>query len=113
MISPSLRRGALPLAASVLLIAASVLPLLAQDGASKARVDEVLKKMRGGRGLGRVAISPDGSMLVYVHQGKSGNEIALAPIATPEHATRVTAAKKDDASHHSPAAFFTAARMRR
>ncbi|WP_263356863.1 S9 family peptidase [Acidicapsa ligni] len=72
-------------------------PLSAQEKPAKERVEEVLKGMRRGHGVGPVAVSPDGSLLAFVRPSKDGSQIELAPFADPSKTTRITAAKKDDA----------------
>jgi dipeptidyl aminopeptidase/acylaminoacyl peptidase len=95
-ILPILRRGVVPFAASAFLLATSVLPSLAQEAASKAHVEEVLKEMAKSRGLGPVAVSPDGSMLAYVRRGKDGSELVIAPFSDASRVTVVGPAKKGD-----------------
>jgi dipeptidyl aminopeptidase/acylaminoacyl peptidase len=80
--------------------AASTLSSFAQgvqvDAPVKAHVEEVLKGLSRSHGLGPVAISPDGSLLAYVHQTKDGWQVALAPFSDPAKTMRITAAKKGD-----------------
>jgi len=45
-----------------------------------------------------VAISPDGALLAYVHQGKDGWGVELAPFSEPAKTTRISASKKASAS---------------
>jgi dipeptidyl aminopeptidase/acylaminoacyl peptidase len=80
-------------------LAFAVFPLAspAQEKAAKAQVEEVLKGLDRTHGLGPVAISPDGSLLAFAHQTKDGWQLSLAPFHDPAKATRVTAAKKDEA----------------
>ena len=66
----------------------------AQEAASKAKVDEVLKGLNRGHGFGPVAISPDGSMLAFVHHGKDGWGLLLAPMGDPSKTIPITASKK-------------------
>jgi len=68
----------------------------AQEKPVKAQVEEVLKGLSRSRGLGPVAVSPDGSMLAFVQRAKNGWQVALAPFNDPGKTTRVTASKKDD-----------------
>jgi dipeptidyl aminopeptidase/acylaminoacyl peptidase len=92
----SFRRGFMLLAASLLAVAAVSLPALAQEAPSKARVEEVLKSFSGGRGVGDVAISPDGSMLAYVRGSKGGAELVIAPYSDAAKATLVSVGRKSD-----------------
>jgi len=69
----------------------------AQEVASKARVEELLRANRS-HGLGPVAISPDGALLAHVQQGKDGWGVELAPFSDPSKTTRITAARKSGAS---------------
>jgi len=63
---------------------------------SKAEVESVLKGLGQSRGLGPVAISPDGTLLAFVERGKGGSQVELAPMSDLSHTTRVTATKKED-----------------
>ena len=78
------------------LLAVSPFTGSAQEKPVKAQVEEVLKGLSRSRGLGPVAVSPDGSMLAFVHRAKDGWQVALAPFSDPAKMTRVTASKKDD-----------------
>jgi dipeptidyl aminopeptidase/acylaminoacyl peptidase len=69
---------------------------LAQDTRVKAHVEEALKGLSRGHGLGPVAISPDGALLAFVYPTKDGLQVELAPFSDPERTTRVTASKKED-----------------
>ena len=68
----------------------------AQEKPVKAQVEEVLKGLSRSRGLGPVAVSPDGSMLAFAQRARDGWQVALAPLNDPAKTTRVTASKKDD-----------------
>lgn len=93
-----LRRRAIALAAvTVVVFLAVPVSAAALDAASKAKVEEVLRGNRS-KGLGPVAISPDGSLLAHVEQGKDGWGVELAPFADPSKTTRITASKKPNSS---------------
>ena len=89
-------RKAAALASLALILALNPSLASAQDQSAKADVDKVLRSLNRGAGLGPVAISPDGSLLAFVHQTKDGWQVALAPFSDPAKTTRITAAKKDD-----------------
>ena len=77
----------------------------AQDSAAaqapdRAHIDEVLKGLNRGRGMGQVAVSPDGKRLAWVKYGKDGAEIRVAPLKDLEKSERVTAAAKPEQHCH-------------
>jgi dipeptidyl aminopeptidase/acylaminoacyl peptidase len=77
------------------------LALIAQAqsaGDHAAHVQEVLEGLNQAHALGPVAISPDGALLAFVRRGKDGWQVELAPFNDPARTTRITAAKKEDAS---------------
>lgn len=67
---------------------------MAEVNDARTRVDQVLKGMNRMHGLGPVAISPDGTMLAFVHQQKDGWGVSLAPMSDTTKLTRISAAKK-------------------
>ncbi|HEY1160112.1 MAG TPA: S9 family peptidase [Terracidiphilus sp.] len=66
----------------------------------RAHIDEVLKGLNRGRGVGQVAVSPDGKRLAWVQYGKDATEIRVAPLGDLEKSGRVTAAAKPDQHCH-------------
>jgi len=70
---------------------------LAQGGApDRAHIDEVLKGLNRGRGVGQVAISPDGKRLAWIEGGREGGGIQVAPLDDLAKKVHVTAASKAD-----------------
>jgi dipeptidyl aminopeptidase/acylaminoacyl peptidase len=69
-------------------------PASSQETGTKAKVEEILKSVNHSVRLGAVAVSPDGSMLASVRQGKDGWGVTVAPFADPTKTTAVTASKK-------------------
>jgi dipeptidyl aminopeptidase/acylaminoacyl peptidase len=67
---------------------------LAQEPASKAKVEQILHDAHRGQSVGEVAVSPDGSLLAVVTSTKSGWSIELAPFSEPGQATSINAGKK-------------------
>jgi dipeptidyl aminopeptidase/acylaminoacyl peptidase len=53
--------------------------LSAQSASDKAHIDEVLRGLNRGRGVGQVAVSPDGGRLAWIDGGRDGG-IRIAPI---------------------------------
>jgi dipeptidyl aminopeptidase/acylaminoacyl peptidase len=88
------RRVFLPAALLALCVSALSLNSLAQESTTRTKVEEVLKGMNRGPGMGPVAISPDGLLLASVHEDKDGWGVFLAPFSDPSKMTRITAAKK-------------------
>lgn len=71
------------------------------QGVDRAHVEEVLRGLNRGHGVGQVAVSPDGKQLAWIAGGRGGGEILVAPIpdlTKPdlEKTQRVTAATKAD-----------------
>jgi Tol biopolymer transport system component len=58
----------------------------------KEHMEEVLRGLNRGRGVGQVAVSPDGKRLAWIQMGKEGSEIRLAPLEDLAKSERVTAA---------------------
>ena len=68
----------------------------AQTAPDRAKIDEVLRGLGGGHGVGQVAVSPDGAELAWVEGGRGGGSIQVAPIDDLTKAHRVTAAKSGE-----------------
>jgi len=89
------------LVGTVAVLAASVLPLQAQSGSQssapdRTHIEEALRGLNRGKGIGQVAISPDGKKLAWVEGGRGGGQIMVAPpedLAKPQH---VIASKSDE-----------------
>ncbi|HUY93967.1 MAG TPA: S9 family peptidase [Terracidiphilus sp.] len=107
MVFPNFRRQSLPfafssLAAALLAAALSAAALsaaalsAAAQAPTKAQIDEVLRGLNRGHGMGQVAVSPDGTELAWVEGGYRGGKIMVAPIGDLAKPQRVTAAAKSD-----------------
>jgi len=59
----------------------------------RAHIDEVLRGLNRGRGVGQVAVSPDGKRLAWIEGGRGGGEVHVAPLGDLKSSARVTAAK--------------------
>jgi len=64
----------------------------ATSNSDRARIEEVLRGLNRGRGVGQVAISPDGKRLAWVEGGRGGGEIRVASPDDLSKSQRVTAA---------------------
>jgi dipeptidyl aminopeptidase/acylaminoacyl peptidase len=69
---------------------------MAQTAPDQAKIEETLRGLNRGRGVGQVAISPDGMELAWVEGGRGGGQILVAPIDDLKKSQRVTAAAKAD-----------------
>src|SRR3954470_15432881 len=49
-----------------------------QSGPGRAHIEEVLRGLNRGRGVGQVAISPDGKRLAWIEGGRGVGEIRVA-----------------------------------
>lgn len=63
----------------------------------QVRIESVLAGLNAGRGIGQVAVSPDGQRLAWVERAGGGAEIRVARLDAPQRSERVTAAAKADA----------------
>jgi dipeptidyl aminopeptidase/acylaminoacyl peptidase len=59
----------------------------------RSHVEDVLRGLNRGRGVGQVAVSPDGQRLAWIEGGRGGGEIRMAPLNDLKSSARVTAAK--------------------
>lgn len=83
----------------------------------RAHIEEVLRGLNRGRGVGQVAISPDGKKLAWVEGGRGGGEIRVASPDDLTKGQRVTAAVNPEQhcaegemtweSHSKALAFFS------
>src|SRR6185503_9377150 len=64
----------------------------ATSNSDRARIEEVLRGLSRGRGVGQVAISPGGKRLAWVEGGRGGGEIRVASPNDLSKSQRVTAA---------------------
>jgi dipeptidyl aminopeptidase/acylaminoacyl peptidase len=62
-----------------------------QTASERARIDDVLNSMSGGRYVGQVAVSPDGARVAWIEGGRNGG-IRVAPIGDLSKAEPVEAA---------------------
>ncbi len=81
-------------AAGLLVVAAC--GAIAQTAPDRAQIDNVLRGLNRGHGVGQVAVSPDGTELAWVAGGRGGGSIMVAPIGDLSKTERVTAATKPD-----------------
>ncbi len=66
----------------------------AQTALDQTQTEALLRGLNRGRGVGQVAVSPDGTELAWVEGGRGGGSIQVAPVADLKKTTRVTAATK-------------------
>jgi dipeptidyl aminopeptidase/acylaminoacyl peptidase len=66
---------------------------VAQVAPDRAHIEEVLRGLNRGRGVGQVAVAPDGSRMAWIEGGRLGGEIRVAPLHDLKSSARVTAAK--------------------
>ena len=62
----------------------------------RAHIEDVLNGISHGRGVGQVAISPDGTRLAWIEGSRMSGEIHVAPFDDLKNSDRVTAASKPD-----------------
>ncbi len=67
----------------------------AQTAPDRAQIDTLLRGLNRGRGVGQVAVSPDGAQLAWIEGGRGGGSILAAPIGDLTKSHRVTAGKPD------------------
>lgn len=65
------------------------------DSADRTHIEDALRGLTRGRGVGQVAISPDGHWLAWIQGGRGGGEIMAAPIEDLKQMQRITAAQSD------------------
>jgi len=98
MAFPDFRKQIFPVivagpAAGLFLFAAVV---VAQSAPDRTRIEEVLRGLNRGHGVGQVAVSPDGRELAWIEGGRGGGGIVVAPMDDLKKTERVTAAAKPD-----------------
>jgi dipeptidyl aminopeptidase/acylaminoacyl peptidase len=81
-----------------------------ETAARDPRIDSVLTDLGKVRSIYQTALSPDGKMIAWVVSGeeggkRSGSEIEVAPLATPDKATRITAGSKGELCEESSIAW--------
>jgi len=62
----------------------------------RSQIEEVLSKLRNGRPIGQVAVSPDGRRVAWTEGSRRGGEIVVAPIDDLKQTQPVTAATKSE-----------------
>lgn len=84
--------GALLFSATTGMAFAQVQTEGAKSGSDRTRIEEVLRGLNRGRGVGQVAISPDGKRLAWIEGGRGGGEIRVGSPEDVSKSERVTAA---------------------
>ncbi len=86
--------GRLIAALLALAVAASAPLARTQDAPNpeRAHLEEVLKGLNRGKGIGQVALSPDGKHLAWIEGGRGGGAIQVAPYDDLARTVRLTAA---------------------
>jgi dipeptidyl aminopeptidase/acylaminoacyl peptidase len=69
---------------------------VAQNAPDRAHIEEVMRGLNRGHGVGQVAVSPDGKQLAWIEGGRGGGQILVAPLDDLKKSQRVTAATKPD-----------------
>ena len=69
---------------------------MAQTAPDRAHIEEVMRGLNRGHGVGQVAVSPDGKQLAWIEGGRGGGQILVAPLDDLKKSHRVTAATKPD-----------------
>src|SRR5215469_10561654 len=62
----------------------------------RSQVEQVLRGLNRGRGVGQIAVSPDGKQLAWIEGGRGGGQIVVAPTDNLKKTQRVTASTKSD-----------------
>jgi dipeptidyl aminopeptidase/acylaminoacyl peptidase len=109
---PKFARKALVFAAALIFaVGTPKIPAQTPDATARdPRIDSVLTNLGKVRGIYQTALSPDGKMIAWVVSGeeggkRSGSEIEVAPLVTPEKATRITAGSKGELCEESSIAW--------
>ncbi|HTX77325.1 MAG TPA: S9 family peptidase [Terracidiphilus sp.] len=92
MIFPEFRKqlcGSVLAGLAVGLVALTACGAVAQTAPDAPRLEEVLRGLNRGHGVGQVAVSPDGTELAWVEGGRRGGTIQVAPIDDLKKAQRV------------------------
>jgi dipeptidyl aminopeptidase/acylaminoacyl peptidase len=98
MVSPEFRRWICAglIAGPVAGLFAFAALAVAQTAPDRTHMDEVMRGLNRGHGLGQVAVSPDGKQLAWIAGGRGGGEILVAPVDDLKKTERVTAAAKPE-----------------
>src|SRR3954467_8934808 len=64
----------------------------AKSASDRTHIEEVLRGLNRGRGVGQVAISPDGKRLAWIEGGRGGGEIRVSSPEDLSKSQRVTGA---------------------
>jgi len=68
----------------------------ASPTSERSRIEDALAGLNKGRGIGQVAVSPDGTHVAWTEGSRRGGEIVVAPIDDLRNTRPVTAAKPDE-----------------
>ena len=68
----------------------------ASKAPDRSQIEEVLSRLRNGRPIGQVAVSPDGRRVAWTEGSRRGGEIVVAPIDDLKQTQPVTAATKSE-----------------
>jgi dipeptidyl aminopeptidase/acylaminoacyl peptidase len=87
------------------LLAVTIFSAQAQTAPDRSQIEEVMRGLNRGHGVGQVAVSPDGTELAWVAGGRGGGSILVAPIGDLSKTQRITAAKPDQHCRESDLAW--------
>ena len=77
-------------------LGAPVPPAPDAPGPDRVHIEAVLKGLNRGRGVGQVAVSPDGKRVAWIEGGRTGGAILISPLDDFKKTEHITAAAKPD-----------------